>query len=170
MGPNKSFIILVKNVISLPYSVQRKKAYVLINFTILSASKNPCAYPLLSAFPFTVIYMKPCSSSPSILFPFSISIDECDENFCDAFGDSSGDAGGDAVSGDAGGDAVSGDAVSGDAGDEVWRGLATGGVDNNKLGGNSVGVADVVKLGVVLIKKYVLVVYIYNLLFLITNV
>jgi hypothetical protein len=139
MGPNKSFIILVKNVISLPYSVQRKKAYVLINFTILSASKNPCANPLLSASPFTVIYMKPCSSSPSILFPFSISIDERDENLGNGLGDSSGDAGG--------------DAVSGDAGDEVWRGLATGGVDNNKLGGNSVGVVGVVMLGTVFIKN-----------------
>ena len=155
MGPNKSFIILVKNVISLPYSVQRKKAYVLINFTILSASKNPCANPLLFASPFTLIYMNPCSSSPSILFPFSISIDEREENFCNELGDSNGDAGGDAVSGDAvSGDAVSGDAVSGDAGDEVWRGLATevatGGVGNNKLGGNSVGVF---KLGDVLIKN-----------------
>jgi hypothetical protein len=49
--------------------------------------------------------MKPCSSSPSILFPFSISIDERDENLGDAFGVSSGDAvSGDAF-GDAGGDA-----------------------------------------------------------------
>ena len=104
--------------------------------------------------------MKPCSSTPSILFPFSISIDERDENLGNGLGDAvSGDAvSGDAVSGDAvSGDAVSGDAVSGDAGDEVWRGLATevatGGVDNNKLGGNSVGVVGVVKLGAVFIKN-----------------
>ena len=130
MGPNKSFIILVKNVISLPYSVQRKKAYVLINFTILSASKNPCANPLLFAFPFTLIYMNPCSSSPSILFPFSISIDEREESFVNELGDS-----------------------NGDAGDGVWRGLATevatGDLDNNELG---VGVG-VVKLEDVLIKN-----------------
>jgi hypothetical protein len=86
--------------------------------------------------------MKPCSSSPSILFPFSISMDERDENLGNGLGDSSGEAGGDAVSGDAG-----------DAGDEVWRGLATEGVDNNKLGGNSVGVVGVVMLGAVFIKN-----------------
>jgi hypothetical protein len=77
IGPNKSFIILVKNVISLPYSLQRKNAYVLANFTILSASKNPCARPLSYGFPFTDIYIKPCSS---ILFPFSVSMEEREEN------------------------------------------------------------------------------------------
>jgi hypothetical protein len=77
IGPNKSFIILEKNVISLPYSLQRKNAYVLANFTILSASKNPCARPLSYGFPFTDIYIKPCSS---ILFPFSVSMEEREEN------------------------------------------------------------------------------------------
>ena len=66
-------------------------------------------------------------------------MDECDENLGNGLGDSNGDAGG--------------DAVSGDAGDGVWRGLATevarGDLDNNKLG---VGVG-VVKLGDVLIKN-----------------
>jgi hypothetical protein len=56
--------------------------------------------------------MKPCLS---ILFPFSIFNDDCEEGDADADADASGD------SGDASGD-------SGDA------------VDNNKLGGDSVGV------------------------------
>ena len=77
IGPNKSFTILLKNVISLPYSLQRKNAYVLANFTILSASKNPCARPLSYGFPFTDIYIKPRSS---ILFPFSVSMEEREEN------------------------------------------------------------------------------------------
>ena len=58
---------------SLPYSVQRKKAYVLINLTIRSANKKPWAYPLSAALPFTDTYIKP--SGLSILFPFSISIE-----------------------------------------------------------------------------------------------
>ena len=41
MSPNKSFIIFLKKMTSLPYSVQRKKAYVLINLTIRSANKKP---------------------------------------------------------------------------------------------------------------------------------
>ena len=88
-------------------------------------------------------------------------MDECDENLGNGLGDSSGDAGG---------DAVSGDAVSGD---EVWRGLATEGVDNNKLGGNNVGVCvgvGVVMLGAIFIKICIRCIYIYNLLFLINNV
>ena len=80
--------------------------------------------------------MNPCSSSPSILFPFSISIDEREENFGNELGDSNGDAGG-----DAGDDAVS------EAGDGVWRGLATevarGDLDNNELGVGLVNLGDV---------------------------
>jgi hypothetical protein len=52
---------------------------------------------------------------------------------------------------------------SGDAGDEVWRGLATEGVDNNKLGGNNVGVGvgvGVVKLEAVFIKICIRCIYI----------
>jgi hypothetical protein len=75
-------------------------------------------------------------------------MDECDENLGNGLGDSSGDA-------------VSGDAVSGDAGDEVWRGLATEGVDNNKLGGNNVGVCvGVVMLGAIFIKICIRCIYI----------
>jgi hypothetical protein len=71
-------------------------------------------------------------------------MDERDENLGNAFGDS-----------------------SGDAGDEVWRGLATGGVDNNKLGGGNVGVGvdvgvdvGVIKLEAVFIKICIRCIYI----------
>jgi hypothetical protein len=109
IGPNKSFTILLKNVISLPYSLQRKNAYVLANFTILSASKNPCARPLSYGFPFTDIYIKPCSS---ILFPFSVSMEEREEN--DGV-----EVDGAEISADATGDCIMGEAVAvdGDIGD-----------------------------------------------------
>ena len=73
MSPNKSFIIFLKKMTYLPYSVQRKKEYVLINLKIRSANKKPWAYPLSAALPFTDTYIKP--SGLSILFPFSISIE-----------------------------------------------------------------------------------------------
>jgi hypothetical protein len=172
IGPNKSFTILVKNVISLPYSLQRKNAYVLTNFTILSASKNPWAYPLSYGFPFTDIYIKPCSS---ILFPFCISIEEREENDgveVDA-ADISADATGDCITGEgeivdigdignigAVGDIfgarvdVSVDDISGDAGD-IDCGSGSG-VDDGNIG--------------LLISICTCLIYIYKLLFLINIV